>query len=180
MKMTQLSLLAVLAVAGLAVAAEKSLSIGDSVPPFNVRDITGPNAGKTLCYRCKYGDRPVVTIFTRNVDDNVVALVKNVDAQVGKNSEKKMASFLVVLTDDADATEKRLADLAKKEGIKNIPLTVMEGAAGPEGYGIQEKAETTVMMWVDSELKVNEAFEKGKLNKKAVETVAASTKKILD
>jgi hypothetical protein len=27
------------------------LKVGDSVNPFNVDDITGPNKGKTLCYR---------------------------------------------------------------------------------------------------------------------------------
>jgi hypothetical protein len=180
MKMTHLSLLGVLAVAGLAVAADKSLSIGDPVPAFNVRDITGPNKGKTLCYRCKYGDRPVVTIFTRNVNDNVVSLVKKVDAQVEKNSDKKMASFVVVLTNDADATETQLAAIAKKEGIKNVPLTVIEGDAGPEGYGIQKDAETTVMMWVDGELKVNEAFPKGKFDAKAVDSLASQTTKILN
>lgn len=35
-----------------AVAELKSgLQVGDSAPAFNVRDITGPNAGKSLCYR---------------------------------------------------------------------------------------------------------------------------------
>ena len=44
----------VCAVAGAAVAAEaikSGLEVGDPAPPFNVRDVTGPNAGKTLCYR---------------------------------------------------------------------------------------------------------------------------------
>lgn len=180
MKMTYLSLLGVLAVAGFAMAAEKGLAIGDSVPAFNVRDITGPNKGKTLCYRCKFGDRPVVTIFTRDVNENVVALTKNIDAQVSKNEEKKMASFVVVLTNDADATEAKLAAIAKKEGIKHVPLTVIEGDAGPDGYGVQEDAETTVMMWVDGELKVNQAFGKGKLTKKDVDKVAGETAKILN
>jgi len=39
---------------GAAVAAEElksGLQVGESTSPFNIRDITGPNAGKTLCYR---------------------------------------------------------------------------------------------------------------------------------
>ena len=37
---------------GLAGDAVKSgLKPGESVNPFNVDDITGPNQGKTLCYR---------------------------------------------------------------------------------------------------------------------------------
>jgi hypothetical protein len=30
---------------------ESGLKIGDSVSPFDVDDITGPNKGTTLCYR---------------------------------------------------------------------------------------------------------------------------------
>ena len=42
------------AVAGAALATDpikSGLQVGDAATPFNVRDITGPNAGKTLCYR---------------------------------------------------------------------------------------------------------------------------------
>lgn len=39
---------------GVALAADElksGLQVGDSTKPYNVRDITGPNKGKTLCYR---------------------------------------------------------------------------------------------------------------------------------
>jgi len=38
---------------GVAMAEElkSGLEVGAAATPFNVRDITGPNAGKTLCYR---------------------------------------------------------------------------------------------------------------------------------
>ncbi len=32
-------------------AVKSGLSAGDFVSPFDVDDITGPNKGKTLCYR---------------------------------------------------------------------------------------------------------------------------------
>ncbi len=180
MKKPQLAILGLLALVGVAVAADDAISLGDRVPAFNVRDITGPSKGKTLCYRCQYGDRPVVTVFTRSIDDSVVSLVKNVDAQVAANKDKKMASFVVLLTDNADEAEAKLSEIAKKEGIKNVPLTIIEGDAGPKGYGIQKNSETTVMMWVDGELKVNEAFAKGKFDKKAADSLSGETKKILN
>jgi hypothetical protein len=43
-----------MATVGVVVAAEElesGLQVGDRTSAFNVRDITGPNAGKTLCYR---------------------------------------------------------------------------------------------------------------------------------
>ncbi len=143
---------------GVAVAAD-GLAIGEHVGAFNVRDITGPNKGKTLCYRCKFGDQTVVTVFTRDVNDSVVSLVKKIDKQVADNKDKKMASFIVVLTNDPDKTEAKLAEVAKKDGI-TVPLTIMERGRGSKGYGVQKNHETTVMMWVDGTLKVNDGFEK--------------------
>jgi hypothetical protein len=80
-----------------AVAVESGLKPGEKVGAYNVKDITGPDAGKSLCLRCKYGQRPVVNVFARNVDDNLVSLVKEVDKLVEQNKDKKMAAFVTVL-----------------------------------------------------------------------------------
>jgi hypothetical protein len=32
-------------------AVKSGLALGEAVSPFDVEDITGPNKGKTLCYR---------------------------------------------------------------------------------------------------------------------------------
>ncbi len=44
---------ALAAVTGLAVAADlqSGLQVGDAAGVFHVKDITGPNKGKSLCYR---------------------------------------------------------------------------------------------------------------------------------
>lgn len=122
----------------------------------------------------------MVNIFTRNITDSLTSLVKNIDKQVGENKDKRMAGFLVYLTDDPDAAEKELKAFAKKNNIKNVPLTVFDGLAGPPSYKISKDADVTVMMWQRTRVKVNHAFESGKLNKKAVKTVASDTSKILN
>jgi hypothetical protein len=169
---------------GAAFAADEvksGLAVGEGpVPAFNVRDITGPSKGKTLCYRCQYGARPVVTVFTRELNDTVKDLVAKIDEKVGANKDKKMAAFVVVLTEDPDAVEPKIEALAKSAKITSTPLTIVEGAAGPPNYKLSKDAEVTVMMWVDSEVKVNQAFAKGKLDKKAVDALVADTKKILE
>ncbi len=45
--------LAVLAISSVAVAGEveSGLQVGESTKAFNVKDVTGPNKGKSLCYR---------------------------------------------------------------------------------------------------------------------------------
>ena len=153
------------------------LQPGSSVPAFNVKDVTGPSKGKSLCYRCRYGGRPVVTVFARTLDDNLAQLIKQVDYQVGKN--KEMKAFVVLLTDDPDAAEPELAKLAKKHKITNTPLTIFDGPSGPPNYKIAEKADVNVMMWVDGSVQVNHAFAKGKLSKDNIKAIVGDTGKIL-
>ena len=147
---------------------------------FNVTDVTGPNAGKKLCYRCQYGSRPVVSVFVRKMDENTAKLVKQIDDVVGKQEEKKMAAFVTVLSDDPDAQEAALKKTAEEQKISHTPLTVFENAVGPTKYKIDEKANVTVMMWVDSNVKVNHAFAAGDLSDEAIAKVIEDTAKILN
>jgi hypothetical protein len=178
-----LSLVAVLALAMNVSAAEPSksecLAIGEHVDAFNVRDVTGPNKDKTLCLRCKYGNRPVVAIFTRNVDKKVAELTKQIDKKVVDNKDARMAAFVIVLTEEPDKVEGTLKEVAKANEIKETPLTLFEDATGPKEYKIAKDAETTVMMWVEGKLKVNKAFAKGELKDESIKELVESTKEIL-
>jgi hypothetical protein len=122
----------------------------------------------------------VVNVFAREITDDLTSLVKQIDKKVGANTDKKMAGFVVLLTDDPDAVEPRLKELAEKEKIEKTPLTVYDGVAGPADYKIAEKADVTVMMWVGGQVKVNRVFEKGKLDKAAIEKIMKDTAAILE
>jgi len=122
----------------------------------------------------------VVAIFTRSITDNLTSLVKQIDEQVAENEDQKMESFVVLLSNDPDADEAKLKELAEKAGIKNVPLTIFDGIAGPPGYNIAEDAEVTVLMWKDQTTVVNHAFAKGRLYKASVKKVVESTSKILE
>jgi hypothetical protein len=175
-----------LAVIGLATissgrAAEgvkSGLKPGDAPAAFTVQDCTGPAAGTSLCYRCRYGGAPVVAVFTRKLDDSVATLVKQVDEKVADN--KKMKAFVVFLTDDPDKAEPKLKALAEKNHIKNVPLTIFDGLIGPPDYKLSDKAEVTVLMWNKSEVKVNHALAQGKLDQKSIESIVSDTSKILN
>jgi hypothetical protein len=174
--------LAVVSLGAFLVAAENEdgLKEGDAVSAFQVKDITGPSKGTSLCYRCQYGKRPVVSIFTRDPNENVAKLVKEVDGVVGKNEEKKMAAFVVFLTEDADAAAPKLEKLAEAQKIEKTPLTVFDGVAGPPEYKISEKADVTVMMWVNGKVKVNQALSKGELNAEKIKALLKQTETILE
>ncbi len=121
----------------------------------------------------------MVTIFARKITENLTSLVKKIDGLVAKNKDEKLSAFVVLLSEDADADEAKLKELAKKHRIKTTPLTVFEGIAGPPNYKIAKDADVTVLMWDRRKVKVNHAFGKDGLNKKAVKLVVADTSKIL-
>ncbi|AMV16834.1 hypothetical protein [Planctomyces sp. SH-PL14] len=181
-KMIALAAAALVSVSYFAQAADKAecLEVGSKVGAFYVTDVTGPEAGKKLCYRCKYGSRPVVTIFSRQMDDQVASLVKQVDGVVGANQDKSMAAFVVLLSDKPEEAAGSLKKAADSTGIKHTPLTTFDGQAGPEGYKIAKEADTTVMMWVNGELKINETYKAGKLDSATVSKLVKDTGSILN
>ncbi len=159
---------------------ESGLSKGESAGAFQVKDVTGPNEGKSLCYRCRYGGRPVVSVFTRSMDERVQQLVDELDLVVGENGEKKMAAFVVLLSEDEEADAAVLKKVCKDKSIENTPLTIFEGVTGPPAYKISKDAGVTVLMWKGLKVQANHAFAPGKLDEKAVKAVVADTKSILD
>jgi hypothetical protein len=136
-------------------AVDSGLKVGEKAGPFVVEDVTGPHKGDSLCYRCEYGDAPVVSVFTRELDGAVWDAVKDLDKKLADNKELK--AFVVFLTDDKEAGMKNLKELATKHEIKNVPLTLM-AAKGPKGYMLNADAGVTVMMWEKGEVVVNHAF----------------------
>jgi len=178
--------LAFVSAAAVAMAGDlkSGLQVGDGVPPFDVRNVTGSKCDEpakddrgSLCYRCKFSANPTTAVFARSVDANLTTLVKQLDATIAKDETKKLRAFVVVLTEDADKTAKDLEKLAAKEGIKNIPLTLVEGPAGPPEYKIAKEAEVTVLGW-NGPVKFNHAFKKGEIAKKDVETIVSDVQKL--
>ena len=119
-------------------------------------------------------------IFTREIDDHLTSLVKKLDAEVAKaNKEKKnsTAAFIVFLTDDEDAGAKKLKELAEKENIKNVSLTV-DSVTGPPAYKVAKDAAVTVVFYKAHSVKANHAFKKGEFDSKAVASAVADLSKI--
>jgi hypothetical protein len=61
---------------------ESGLRPGEFANPFSVTAVTGPYRGKTLCYRCKLGDSPVVCIFARRITEPLTSLLKQLDRRI--------------------------------------------------------------------------------------------------
>jgi hypothetical protein len=163
--------------AGSAFAADAVKSgpqVGENVPgPFHPLNINGSKAGQKNCLFCSNGNKPVAMIFARDVDSNLVALIKKID---GATAEDKAGSFVVFLSDDK-SLEKKLEDVVKKEGLKKCVLSI-DNPAGPKGYEVSEKADITVVLYKERKVEANFSFAKGDLKEKDIDTIVKGFSKI--
>ena len=119
-------------------------------------------------------------LFARKVTGPLSSLLKQFDASVQKNKDADLRSFAIFLTDDSDAMEKQLKELASKEKISdNVPLAVVASPSGPPAYKIDKDAEVTVLLYLKGRVVSNFAFKAGELNEKSVKKVVAAVPKIL-
>ena len=116
-------------------------------------------------------------MFAKTPDDALASLVKEIDAVVGKNKDKKVAAVVNFTGDPSDDYTEKIKEFAKKNKIKNVALTTT-GDGGK--FKVNEEAELTVMHYNGKKVKFNYAVAKGGLNKKAVSEIVAGTKTILE
>lgn len=185
-----LSLVATMAllVASSAAQAEgvkSGLQKGEKIGAFYVDKYAGNKndnveVGQTLCYRCKLGNRPVVTVFARQVDDKLTGLVKEIDVVVEENKDKKMAAFVSLLEDDKDKVKKSAQRLVEKSKAKNIAVVApAESKKGWDKLHINDEADVTVLVYNKGVIEANYAFINGQLDKDAVAKIVADAKKMV-
>lgn len=143
---------------------------GDSVGAFTVTKVTG-NAddgvadGKSLCYRCKMGARPVVMVFARSADEKLAKLLKKLEGELEEHADEKLTGFVNMIGTDADSLKKSAADFVAKHGIKRVAFVVPEDAAnGPPEFKIAPDADVTVVCYKGGQVKANHAIAKGGLS----------------
>jgi hypothetical protein len=163
---------------------KSGLEPGKFVGAFDVTKISGAaedgvEDGKTLCYRCKNGGRPQIMVFTRSTDAKVVAFVKGLDAALEKNADKELRAFVNVLGDSQDTATAAAKKVAEASEAKLVPFVVpVENENGPEDYGINAKADVTVIYAVGGKVVANYAAGSAKdLN---VDVAIEDIKKVLE
>ncbi len=153
-------------------AAEKSVKsgpqVGDSIGAFYVTKVAGAEddgvaEGNNLCYRCRNGARPQVIVFTRSTNAKVKELVQKLDKAVAENESAKLRVFVNLLGDDKEELAGTCKKLAASSKAKNVPFVVPnEFENGPDNYGINAKADVTVMLASDLGVKASYAVAKAK------------------
>jgi hypothetical protein len=120
-------------------------------------------------------------VFARKSDAALASLAKQIDKKMTEHADKKLSSFINLLGDDREALEKSAKDLATSHKLDNVPVVVpVEFEDGPKDFGVNPKAEVTVILYTGLKVKANHAFAPGAFNDKGVAAVMADLPKILE
>lgn len=167
-----------------ATAAEpetKKPVVGDHVPSYastkcgGIQD--GVPVGKTVCYTCRAGDEPIFYVFTREPNDSLVKLVKQIEAMVVARKDRKAAGVINFLGDPKDEKQRqRIADFGAKHSLQNLSLTIT--ADGPK-FVLSDDHEATVILFENGVIRLRTAVERGKFDDKAIEAIVRESTTIL-
>jgi hypothetical protein len=146
--------------------------------PFFPLNINGPTPNEKQCLVCRNGNNPVAMVFAREPNENLVKLMKALDAETVKNSDKKMGSF-AVFCNDSEGLSTKLADLAKTQELKKFTLAI-DNPTGPAPYNISKDADITVVLYTKSKVVANYTFKKGEFKAADVEKIVSAVSKIVN
>jgi hypothetical protein len=159
---------------------------GEKVGAFTVTKVTGnPDDGvadgKTLCYRCKMGQRPVVMIFARTADAGLAKLIEKLEEEIDEHSDAKLSAFVNMIGPDAEALKKQAAEFVAKHEIKKVALVVPEDAEnGPVDFRIAPEADVTVICYKEGTVKANHALAKDALCCETIDAIVEDSEKLVE
>ena len=141
-----------------AVVVKSGPAVGRPLPQFFVTKCGGaPEDGvalkNELCYRTRYGSRPMTIVFTSRCDDKLETLAKQLDAAVKEHEAAEFAAFICVLGPDRQEAERRATTFCAKVPTANVPIVVPYACEkGPQEYMLNPKADVTVLTMFDDKL----------------------------
>jgi len=157
-----------------AATEECCLEEGSSISPFYVTKVAGAEddgveVGEPLCYRCRYGSRPMVMVFSRKTGGQMPKFVKELNAAVKANEENQLKGLVTLIGNDADELKEQGVKFAKQAGAVHVPVVVAKDTeTGPASYKIPESADVTVVVANDSQVVSTHTFKADSIDVAAV------------
>ncbi len=151
-------------------ALEDGLKQGDAIGVFYVTKVAGAQddgveAGEDLCYRCRYGSRPMVMVFARDTGGKVPELLRAIDLAVAENESESLRGLLTLMGDDATALKNVADKIATSSAVKMVPVAVAkETKTGPMNYRISSDAAVTIVLAKDSQVVATHIFAAEKID----------------
>lgn len=179
--MKKLSLFLSLLVALPVVADEpckSGLQVKQRPGPYTFLVSVGPQRGKSHCFICESGDRPLVIVFARQLSDPLGKLAHHLDKALGQHKEAELRAWVTFLADDQTALDPQVVKWGQKHATGNVPLGVFEDQVGPPTYLLSREADVTVLLSVKQRVVANFAFRAGELNDAAIAAIIKTVPKI--
>lgn len=160
--------------------------VGERVGAFTVTKVAGNaddgvDAGKTLCYRCKMGNRPVVMVFARSADETLAKFLKKLEEEIAEHQETKLTAFVNMIGTDEESLKKDAAAFVASHGLTKVAFVVpTQSKDGPEDFKIAPDADLTVVCYREGEVKANHAFAAGGLNDASIDAIVAASCKMAE
>ena len=161
-----------------ATSTAASGKVGDEVPSFYVRAVTGPLAGKSVCYVCRHGDRPVAMVLLRELGADATALLKELNQTVDRHRADGLRCFAVLVTGTPQREAPRLQTLAFDEKL-DLPLTLAsEAIAAEAALNVEPDAAITVVLYEDRRIVSRFAHRSGSCNEAARRKIVSAAEKL--
>lgn len=153
-------------------------AIGERVPQFYVRAVTGPLMNKSICYVCRNGDRPVVMVLLRDVVDGVPRLLEEVDRFVDQHRADSVRGFCVLLSENQRTATSTLQTLSFDHRL-SLPLTVAPPQLeSPANQNLHPDAAVTVVLYQDQTVQATYGFRAGEVTRERIDDLMAGVRKL--
>lgn len=125
----------------------------------------------------------VALIFAREVSDPLTSLVKDIDKQLEEAAAQRIGArklgVYVVFCNNDPTLKQQLQALLAKEKFKHVVLCT-DDAEGPRAYRVAREAETTAVIYVNSNrVMANFPLKKGELNEDKAKEITQELTKVL-
>src|SRR5205823_1693488 len=137
------------------------LKPGQRPGPYSSLVSVGEQRGQSHCFICETEDRPAVIVFARGLSGPLAKLVRGLDQAVADHKAAGLRAWVTFLHDDQPAFDPQVVNWARKEALRNVPLSVFEDPGGPPAYRLSQEAEVTVLLFVKGRVVRNFAFRAG-------------------
>lgn len=144
---------------------------------FRPLNINGEFANEPHCLVCENGLNPVVMIFARDLSESLVKLITQIEAATDTHRKQNLGAFVVFLK-DGDAFRKDLEQLAKTKRLRTTILSIEDQSVLKE-YKLAKEADVTAVLYNESVVQANHAFQRGGLTDRAIAAILADLPKIL-
>lgn len=144
---------------------------GQRPGPYSAVVAVGEKRGISHCFVCETADRPAVIVFARTTSEPLAKLVAGLDRALLDHKKADLRAWVTLLAKEEATAGPAVAEWARKNAVRSVPLAVFEDPDGPPSYRISRDAEFTVLLSVKQKVVRNFAFRSGELTEARVADV---------